>query len=125
MTHCEISKEELISTGVWAHPLAQRGYLIAIDFTAGKLRCGLHRWLSGKESAYQAGDSGSIPESGRSPGGRNGKPFQYFAWRVPGTESGGRGQRSPRGHKELNTTEHACPQFYPLSLPDKCRFHSR
>ena len=48
-----------------------------------------------------------------------------LAWRVPRTEPGGRGQRSPRGHKELNTTEHACPQFYPLSLPAKCRFHSR
>ena len=25
-----------------------------------------------------AGDMGSIPESGRSPGGGNGNPFQYF-----------------------------------------------
>ena len=83
MTHCEISKEDLISTGVWAHPLAQGGYLIAIDFTAGNLRCGLHRWLSGKESAYQAADSGSIPESGRSPGGGNGKPFQYSCLESP------------------------------------------
>ena len=28
---------------------------------------GLPRWLSGKESAYNAGDSGLIPGSGRSP----------------------------------------------------------
>ena len=33
------------------------------------------RWLSGKESACQAGDSGSIPGLGRSPG--NGSPLQY------------------------------------------------
>ena len=38
---------------------------------------GLPRWLSGKESACQAGDTGSIPGSGRSPGEGNGNPFQY------------------------------------------------
>ena len=37
----------------------------------------LPRWLSGKESACQAGDMGSIPGLGRSPGKRNGNPFQY------------------------------------------------
>ena len=29
-------------------------------------------------SAGDAGDKGSIPESGRSPGGGNGSPFQYL-----------------------------------------------
>ena len=29
-------------------------------------------WLSGKESTYNPGDMGSIPGSGRSPGGGNG-----------------------------------------------------
>ena len=36
-------------------------------------------WLSGKESAcdaVDAGDSGSIPGSGRNPGGENGNPLQ-------------------------------------------------
>ena len=37
----------------------------------------LPRWLSGKESAYNAGDIGSIPGSGRSPGKGNGNPLQY------------------------------------------------
>ena len=32
----------------------------------------------GKESAFNAGDLGSIPGSGRSPGEGNGNPFQYF-----------------------------------------------
>ena len=32
----------------------------------------------GKESASSAGDPGSIPGSGRSPGEGNGKPFQYI-----------------------------------------------
>ena len=31
----------------------------------------------GKESACNAGDPGSIPGSGRSPGGGNDNPFQY------------------------------------------------
>ena len=37
-------------------------------------------WLSGKESAYNAGATGatgSIPGSGRAPGGGHGNPFQY------------------------------------------------
>ena len=38
---------------------------------------GLPRWHSGKESACQAGDMGSIPGSGRSPGEGNGNPLQY------------------------------------------------
>ena len=40
----------------------------------------LPRWLSGKESVCNAGDTrdvDSIPGSGRSPGGGNGKPLQY------------------------------------------------
>ena len=36
---------------------------------------GLPRWLSSKEYACSAGDTGSIPGSGRSPGG--GHPLQY------------------------------------------------
>ena len=41
------------------------------------------RWCSGKESACQAGDAGSIPGSGRSPGERNGSPLQYFCLENP------------------------------------------
>ena len=38
---------------------------------------GLSWWLSGKESACNAGDPGSIPGSGRSPGEGIGNPLQY------------------------------------------------
>ena len=41
------------------------------------------RWLSDKESASQAGDMGSIPGSGRSPGEGNGNPLQYSCLRNP------------------------------------------
>ena len=34
-------------------------------------------WLSSKDSAYHAGDAGSIPGWGRSPGGENGNSLQY------------------------------------------------
>ena len=33
----------------------------------------------GKGSAYNAGDVGSVPGSGRSPGAGKGNPFQYFS----------------------------------------------
>ena len=36
---------------------------------------GLPWWLSGKESACNAGDPGLIPESGISPGKGNGNPL--------------------------------------------------
>ena len=53
----------------------------------------------GKASAYNAGDPGSIPGSGRSPGEGNGNPLQYSCLENP--VDGG----SPWGRKESNTTE--------------------
>ena len=47
---------------------------------------GLPRWLSGKESACNAGnarDAGSIPGSGRSPEGGNSNPLQYSCMENP------------------------------------------
>ena len=47
---------------------------------------GLPRWLSGKESAYNAGatgDMGSIPGLGRSPGGGHATHSSILAWRIP------------------------------------------
>ena len=54
---------------------------------------------AGKGSACNAGDLGSIPELGRSPGGGTGLPIPVF-W--PGEFHG---LYSPWGHKELDTTE--------------------
>ena len=47
---------------------------IILDFPGG---------LDGKASAYNAGDPGSIPGSGRSPGEGNGIPFQYSCLENP------------------------------------------
>ena len=38
---------------------------------------GLPQWLNDKESACNAGDRGSVPGLGRSPGGGHGNPLQY------------------------------------------------
>ena len=46
----------------------------------------LKGFLSGsvlKESTYNAGDEGSVPGSGRSPGEGNGNPFQYSCLENP------------------------------------------
>ena len=40
-------------------------------------------WLSGKESACNAGDAASIPGSGRSPGEGSGNPLQYSSLKNP------------------------------------------
>ena len=58
----------------------------------------------GKESAYNAGDRGSVPESGRSPGEGKAYPTPVF---LPGEF---RGQKnlvgySPWGRKESDVTE--------------------
>ena len=43
----------------------------------------------GKESACNAGDPGSIPRLGRSPGERSGNPLTILFWRIPWTEEPG------------------------------------
>ena len=58
--------------------------------------------LAVKNLPANAGDireEGSIPGSGRSPGGGHGNPFQYSCWENPMD----RGVQ--QGHKESNTTE--------------------
>ncbi|XP_070637232.1 janus kinase and microtubule-interacting protein 3 isoform X15 [Bos indicus] len=47
---------------------------------------GLSWWLSSREPACNAGDVGSIPRLGRSPGEGNGNPLHILAWETPCTE---------------------------------------
>ena len=56
----------------------------------------------GKESAYNAGDLGSVPGSGRSPGAGNGYPLQYACLRNSLAEEPGRLQSM--GSQELEMT---------------------
>ena len=71
----------------------------------------------GKASAYNAGDLGSIPESGRSPGEGNGNPLQYSCLENPmdgGTWLG----YSPWSHKESYTTERLHSRCFMRSASD-------
>ena len=66
------------------------------------------RWISGRESAYNAGDTGDtglISESGGSSAGENGSPLQYS--RLENSMGRGAWQGySPKGCKESDMTEH-------------------
>ena len=58
----------------------------------------------GKASACNAGDPGSIPGSGRSPGEGNGNPLQYSCLENP-MDGGAWQGYSPWGRKESDKTE--------------------
>ena len=65
----------------------------------------LNNGSDGKASTCNAGNLGSVPGLGRSPGERNGYPFQYS-----GPENSMDGEawqpgHSPWGHKESDGTE--------------------
>ena len=55
-----------------------------------KVYLGFPGGSDGKESACNAGDLGSIPGLGRSPGEGKGNPFQYSCWKIPWAEGPGR-----------------------------------
>ena len=68
---------------------------------------------AGKESSCNAGDPGSIPGWGRSPGKGNGNPPQYSCLGNPWIEESGRIQ--PMGSKRVGynlATKHACAQTH-------------
>ena len=65
----------------------------------------LLRWLSGKVSSRSAGDVGSVPGVGRSPGEGNGNPLQYSCLENPMDGGAGQVTYSPWGHKESDATE--------------------
>ena len=61
-------------------------------------------WLSSKESAYNAGNAGSVPGLGRSPGEGNVYPLQYSCQEKSHRQSSLAGC-SLWGHKESDITE--------------------
>ena len=67
------------------------------------IKYGLPCWLSGKESACNVGNTGSMPVSGRSPGGGHGNPLQYSYLENPMDR--GVWWASPWGRKESGTSE--------------------
>ena len=65
---------------------------------------GLPWWPSGRESACNAEDPGSIPGWGRSTGGQHGNPLQYSFLENPMYRGALRGYR-PKGCKQSDMTE--------------------
>ena len=61
----------------------QEVYLYYVRFCDYYSSKGLPQWLRDKESTCNAGDAGSILESGRSLGGVNGNPLQYSCLKNP------------------------------------------
>ena len=92
----------------WRIPLADKSGGYSLLDTTEQLSVSLYTELDskfrgfpgssdGKEFACNAGDLGSIPGSGRTPGEGNGNPLQYSC-----LESS---MDRPWSHKELDTTE--------------------
>ena len=80
-------------TGPYKHNNAYIGdsFDSALGFSSGSI---YFWWLSGKESACQAGDAGSVPGLGRSLGGGNGNPLQYSCLENPMDRGAGGGYSS-------------------------------
>ena len=83
-----------------------------IYFRTNTYKVGFPGGSDGKESAFNAGDRGSIPGMGRSLGKGNGYPHQYFAWKIPWTEEPGglqsMGSQRVRHHWATNTFTFTC-----------------
>ena len=68
---------------------------ICLNIVHGERSMGFPGGSDGKESAGNAGDPGSIPGLGRSPGEGNGKPLQYSCLENP--KDGGAWQATLHG----------------------------
>ena len=66
-------------------------------------------------SVEDARDEGSIPGSGRSPGGGHGSPLQYTCQDNP-MERGAWCAIVPWSHKELDTTEQLTLSLFKLTM---------
>ena len=67
-----------------------------------------------KESAYNAGDPGSIPESGTSPGEGSGSHSSFLAWKIPWTEE-------PSGLRFMRLQRVDITEQPSLSLSNMCQ----
>ena len=85
---------------IWCHVEAQ---FHSFAYTYSVMYMGFPHRSVGKESANNAGDLGSIPGSGRSPGEGNGNPLQYSCQENP-TKRSLAGQSM--GSQELDMTKH-------------------
>ena len=80
-----------------------------------KWKAGFPGGSAGKESACNARDLGLIPESGRSPGERNGHPLQYSCLENP-TDREAWWAKIHGGHKESDTAEQVTLSLFTHSI---------
>ena len=74
-------QRSLVGYSPWGHKKSDTTE--RLHFTHSVLTMGFPHGSDGKESACNAEDPGSIPGSGKSPGERNGYPFQYSCLENP------------------------------------------
>ena len=76
----------------WAavYGIAQSRTRLKLLSSSSNLTMGLSWWLSGKESACNVGDAGSIPGSGRFPREEMATHSNILAWEISWTEEPGR-----------------------------------
>ena len=81
---CNLIQHEVALSLIWetGHILCSQHLPVCLPCTTEMLR-GFHNGSAGKEPTCTAGDAGSIPESGRSPGGGSGKPLLYSCLQNP------------------------------------------
>ena len=126
-THALTSQEEHEASGAILYFSSHLPQLILKSYFAERQFCylffnwsiidlGLPRWLSSKESTYNAGHAGSIPGLGRSPGGGSGNPLQYSCLENPHEQRSLVGYR-PWSHrqtllKQLSTHTQNCQYLH-------------
>ena len=102
----------------YTHP-ETRGPPFIVILHPSITQLGLPWWLSGKESMCDVGDaghSGSIPGSGRSPGGGHGHALQYSCQENPTEEPGGLQSTGPQRVRHDWVIEHII-QLLPALCP--------
>ena len=60
--------------------------IVSSHFRVAQVYYGLPGGSVVRNPPAKAGDSSLTAGSGRSPGGENGKPLQFLAWKIPWTE---------------------------------------
>ena len=73
VTQCEANLPTPGTPGIVVHSYVLLSQQFLLDFPGG---------LDSKAPAYNVGDLGSIPRSGRSPGEGKGYPTSILAWRI-------------------------------------------
>ena len=86
---CSVSQFGGFCFSFFSLPILVRLYLSPVWFLSLSIKVhpccfrGFPGGLAGKESTFNAGDMGSVPRLGRSPGGGHGNPLQYSCQKNP------------------------------------------